>query len=65
MQNAIKEVSKLECVIMGDAVTVREDQTFFKLVQDRFLSQHVLEPIRGEKLLDIVLSSQKEFVDNM
>ena len=25
----------------------------------------MLEPTRGEKVLDIVLSSQKEFVDNV
>ena len=33
--------------------------------QDSFLSQHVLEATRGENVLDIVLSSQKEFVDNV
>ena len=35
------------------------------LVQDNFLTQHVLEPTRAARLLDIVLSSQKEFVDNV
>ena len=35
------------------------------LVQDSFLSQHVLELTRGESVLDIVLSSQKEFVDDV
>ena len=42
-----------------------EDQTFKHLVQDSFLFQHVLEPTRGENVLDIVLVSQKEFVDNV
>ena len=42
-----------------------EDQTFLCLVQDNFLTQHVLEPTRAERILDIVLSSQKEFVDNV
>ena len=37
----------------------------FYLVQDSFLSQHVLEATRGENMLDIVLSSQKECVDNV
>ena len=32
---------------------------------DSFLSQHVLEPTRGKNVLDIVLTSQKEFVDNV
>ena len=41
------------------------DQTFLCLVQDNFLTQHVLEPTRAARVLDIVLSSQKEFVDNV
>ena len=35
------------------------------LVQDNFLTQHVLESTRAARVLDIVLSSQKEFVDNV
>ena len=42
----------------------REDQQFLFLIQDSFLTQHVLEPIRGDNVLDIVLSSQKELEDN-
>ena len=34
-------------------------------MQDSFLAQPVLEATRGENVLDIVLSSQKEFVDNV
>ena len=56
-QNAIKEVSKRECIIMGDCnhghiqlksleSTGCEDQQFIFLIQDRFLTQHVLEPTR-------------------
>ena len=45
--------------------TGREDKEFLNLVKDSFLSQHVLEAIRGENMLDIVLSSLKEFVDNV
>ena len=36
-----------------------------RLVQDNFLTQHVLEPTRATRILDIVLSSQKELVDNV
>ena len=43
----------------------RENQDFLYLVQGSLLSQHVLEPTRGKNVLDIVLSSQKEFVDNV
>ena len=74
--NAISEVSKGDCIIMGDfnhwnikwdtlQSTGVEDQTFLCLVQDNFLTQHVLEPIRATRVLDIVLSSQKELVDNV
>ena len=76
IKNAIKEVSKGECIIMGDfnhghiqwnslESTGIEDQQFLFLIQDSFLTQHVLEPTRGENVFDIVLSSQKELVDNV
>ena len=42
-----------------------EDQPFVCLVLDNFLIQHVLEPTRATRMLDIVLSSQKEYVDNV
>ena len=40
-------------------------KSFFYFVQDSFLSQQVLEATRGENVFDIVLSSQKECVDNV
>ena len=74
IQNAIKEVSKGECIIMGDfnhghiqwkslESTGGEDQQFLVLIHESFLTQHVLESTRGENVLDTVLSSQKELVD--
>ena len=76
MHNVIGEVSKGDCIIMGDfnhgnskldtlQSTGVEYQTFLCLVQDNFLTQHVLEPTRAARILDIVLSLQKEFVDNV
>ena len=35
------------------------------LVQDNLLTQHVVEPTRAATVLYIVLSSLKEFVDNV
>ena len=35
------------------------------LIQDNFLTQHVLKPTRAAMVLYLVLSSQKEFVDNV
>ena len=76
IHNAISEVSKGDCIVMGDfshgdikwdsqQSTGVEDQKLLCLVQDNFLTQHVLEPTRAARVLDIVLSSQKEFVDNV
>ena len=76
IHNAISEVSKGDCIIMGDfnhgnikwdslKSTGVEYQKFWCLVQDNFLTQHVLEPTRAARVFDIVLSSQKEFVGNV
>ena len=70
MQNAIKEVSKGECIIMGDfnhghiqwnslESTGIEDQQFLFLIQDSFLTQHVLEPTRGENVLDSFIITKR------
>ena len=40
-----------------------EYQQFVCLIQDNFLTQHVLEPTRGARVLDLVLFSQKELVE--
>ena len=76
IHNAISEVSKGDCIIMGDfnhgnnkwvtqQSTGVEDQKLLCLVHDTFLTQHVLEPTRAARVLYIVLSSQKECVDNV
>ena len=76
IQNVIKDVSKGECIIMGDynhghikwkflESIEGDDQQFLFLIQESFLTQHVLESIRGENVLDIVLTSQKELVGNV
>ena len=42
-----------------------EDKRCVCLVQDNCITQHVLEPTRAARVLDIVLSSQKQFLDNV
>ena len=65
-----------ECVIMGDFNNDHiqweslesaggDDHQFLLLTQDCFLTQHVLEPTRGGNVLDLILSSQNELVDNV
>ena len=76
LQKAIREVSKGECAIMGyfNHVHIQweslesaggDDHQFLLLTQDCFLTQHVLEPNRGGNVLDLILFSQNEFVDNV
>ena len=42
-----------------------EDHRFLCLHEDKLLTQHVLQPTRAARVLYIVLSKQKEFVDNV
>ena len=76
IHNAISEVNKGDFIVMGDfnhgnikwdtlQSTGVEDQTLLCLVQNTFLTQHLLEPTRAERVLYIVMSSKKEFVDNV
>ena len=76
IQNAIREASKGNCVVMGVfnhgniqwntlESTGVVDQQLLCLMQDNFLTQHVLEPTRGARVLHLVMSSQKELVDNV
>ena len=63
-QNAIKEVSKGEYIIMGESIqwkslqnTGCEDFQFIILIQESFRTQNVLELTTGETVLAVVLSS--------
>ena len=71
LQNAIKEVFKGECSIMGDfnheriqwnslECTGGEYQQFLLLIQDSFITEYVLEPTRRKNVLNLVLPSQNE-----
>ena len=42
-----------------------ESAKFLLLVQTCFLTQNVLESTRGDNVLDLILSSNKELVDNV
>ena len=78
-QNAMNEVSKGECIIMGYfnhghiqwkslQSTGGEDPKFLFLIQDSFLTPYLLltlEPTRRENVLDKVLLSQQKCVDNV
>ena len=42
-----------------------DSEAILLLMQDCFLTQHVLEPTRGDNVLDLVLSSQKELINDL
>ena len=42
-----------------------DDHQFLLLTQDCFLTQPYLEPTRGGNVLDLILSSQNELVNNV
>ena len=76
IHNALRYVSKGTCIVIGysnhgniqyDALesTWVEDQQCMCLIQYNFVTLHILEPTRGARLLDLALSSQKQFVDNV
>ena len=47
-------------------VTARsEGVAFLSLTQDSFLAQHVRDPTRGENILDLVLTTSPELVENL
>ena len=41
------------------------DHQFILLTQDCFITLYVLEPTKGGNVLDLILSSQNELVDNV
>ena len=78
LHKVITHASRGECLIMGDfnhpdirwnsldsskSLLVQSAKSL--LVQNCFLTQHVLEPTRGDNVLDLILSSNKELVDNV
>ena len=76
LRKAIKELNKGECVIMGDfnhghieweslESAGGDDHQFLLLTQDCFLTQHVLEPTRVGNVLNLIMSSPNELVDNV
>ena len=41
------------------------DEPFVDLIQDNFLTQHVHESTRGKNILDLVLSTEKNMVEDL
>ena len=75
LHKVITHASRGERLIMGDfnhpdirwnyLDSSNESAKFLLLVHNCFLTQHVLEPTRGDNVLDLILSSNKKLVDNV
>ena len=75
LHQVIADISRGNCIIMGDfnypginwnyLESAADSEAFLLLMQDCFLTQHVLEPVRGGNVLHIVLSSQNELINDL
>ena len=77
LQRVYREACKnyTHCVILGDfnhgtinwATSEAEarDQDFLDNMQDCYLTQHIREPTRGDKILDLVFSSEQKMVGDV
>ena len=43
----------------------KSNEQFLDLIQDCYLTQHVLNPIRGSNVLDLFLTSESSMVDTV
>ena len=69
------DISRGNCMIIGDfkhpgvnwnyLESAADSEAFLLLTHGCFLTQHVLEPTRGDNVHDLVLSSQKELINDL
>jgi len=74
----ITDVSSKHCLLMGDFnfphidwhnhcvadSTSSECKEFYQCIEDSFLSQHVLEPTRGQSILDLVFTREPDLISH-
>ena len=75
MINFINEISKNDCVILGDFNYPNinwndytgniDSELFMNSVLDNYLTQHVQEPTRGNNILDLVFSKESNKINNL
>ena len=71
----ITRSNKESVIIMGDfnfhvnwntlEGETRKDRQFMQVIEDEFLSQLIKEPTRGGNTLDLLLTSDKDLIDNL
>src|SRR6218665_418420 len=75
MHELICKATKMSCVIMGDFNhhidwSKREgkdntDESFLDCMDECFLTQHVIEPTRGDNILDLVISMDERMIEEV
>ena len=76
LYSAIRLASAQQVLIMGDfnfphinwsnlESNDKSNKQFIDLIQDCYLTQHVLDPTRGSNILDLVLTSESSMVDTV
>ena len=75
MFGVIKEMASKPCIIMGDfnlpdidwvnMLASNRSESFLELIMDSFLYQNVNRPTRGDNILDLVLSCDKDMVNDL
>ena len=75
MYRQIKKFSTFSMMVMGDfnfgginwqkMESDNVGQEFFDTINDCFLTQHVIPPTRGENILDLILTTEKDMVNNV
>lgn len=75
-KNLKDHVKDINCIIIGDFnypginwTTVnsqsQDDQDFIKVVEDLFLTQHVMQPTRENNILDIILTTDPDIISDI
>ena len=75
LQELIGKATKMSCIIMGDfnhhidwkksEGKNQADELFMECMDECFLTQHVTEPTRGENILDLVISTEENLVEEV
>ncbi|ESN91348.1 hypothetical protein HELRODRAFT_165371 [Helobdella robusta] len=75
LRELIRNATKVPCVIMGDFNhhidwNHREgkklvDELFLDCIDENFLTQHVMEPTRGENILDLIISAEENLIEEV
>ncbi|ESO03056.1 hypothetical protein HELRODRAFT_173929 [Helobdella robusta] len=75
LRELIRNATKVPCVIMGDFNhhidwNHREgqkvvDELFLDCIDENFVTQHVMEPTRGENILKLIISTEENIIEEV